>query len=240
MGGAHAAAAAPTMRSVNRVSDAASRRIVPFVAFMGLLALRGAAPMDGSWGFDARWLYALTLPVVGGLLALWWREYGELARRHLPPLRETLLAVAVGLVVWLLWITLDAPWMQLGEPSARFVPVDAAGARIWPLIAVRWFGASLVVPLMEELFWRSFLMRWVESTDFEAVEARRVGVRAVAVSTLCFMLAHPLWLAAIVAGLAYAWLYRRSGRLWSAVIAHAVTNGALGIWVVATRQWQFW
>ena len=61
-----------------------------------------------------------------------------------------------------------------------------------------------------------------------------------ALSTLAFMLAHVLWLAAIVAGLAYAWLYRRTGELWTAVVAHAVTNGALGAWVVATRNWAFW
>ena len=54
------------------------------------------------------------------------------------------------------------------------------------------------------------------------------------------MLAHTLWLAAIVAGLAYAWLYRRTGSLWIAVIAHAVTNGALGVWVVTTGNWAFW
>lgn len=225
---------------MNQVSDSALRRIVPFVAFMGLLALRGSAPADGSWGFDSRWLYALTLPVVGGLLALWWRRYGELAAARVPPAAEIGLAVAVGLVVWLLWINLDARWMQLGEPTARFVPVDAGSTLNWPLIVVRWMGASLVVPVMEELFWRSFLMRWVESTDFESIDPRRVGMRAIAISTGCFMLAHPQWLAAIVAGLAYAWLYRRRGELWSAVIAHAVTNGALGIWVVATGQWQFW
>ena len=45
---------------------------------------------------------------------------------------------------------------------------------------------------------------------------------------------------AVVAGLAYAWLYIRTGKLWTAVIAHAVTNGVLGVWVVMTGNWQFW
>jgi hypothetical protein len=49
-----------------------------------------------------------------------------------------------------------------------------------------------------------------------------------------------MWLAAIVAGLAYAWLYVRSGKLWLPVIAHAATNGALGAWVVTTGNWKFW
>jgi CAAX prenyl protease-like protein len=142
--------------------------------------------------------------------------------------------------VFVLWIQLDAPWMRLAEPSASFVPVDAQGALIWPLIAVRWLGAALLVPVMEELFWRSFLMRWVQSPQFEAVLPQRVGVKAVMLVTFVFMLAHTLWLAAIIAGLAYAWLYIRTGKLWVPVIAHAVTNGVLGVWVVATQSWAFW
>ena len=148
--------------------------------------------------------------------------------------------MAVGLLVFVLWIRLDAPWMQIGEPSAAFVPVDAQGRLDWPLITVRWLGAALLVPVMEELFWRSFLMRWLQQPVFEGVDPRRVGFKAVLLSTFVFMLAHPLWLAAILAGLAYALIYRRTGKLWTAVIAHAVTNGALGIWVVQTGQWQFW
>lgn len=216
------------------LSPDAWRRIAPFAAFMALLALRGAAP------FDARWLYGVTVLVVGGLLLYWRRWYGELARQNRPLPRDAALAAGVGLAVFALWTQLDAPWMTLGEPAAAFVPLDAQGELDWPLIAVRWIGAALVVPVMEELFWRSFLMRWIERPQWETVPPQRVGLRAVVLSTFVFMLAHTLWLAAIVAGLAYAWLYIRTGTLWAPVIAHAVTNGALGMWVVATGQWQFW
>lgn len=223
-----------------QLSPAAVRRVAPFVVFMLLLALRGMAPADGSWGIDSRWLYALNLLLVGGLLVLWRREYGELGRQTLPDTRQALLSVVVGLAVFAAWIHLDAPWMQIGQPTAAFVPLDAAGRLDWPLIVVRWLGAALLVPVMEELFWRSFLMRWLQQPVFEGLDPQATGARAVLLSTFVFMLAHPLWLAAIVAGLAYALLYRATGRLWTAVIAHAVTNGALGIWVVASGQWQFW
>lgn len=222
------------------VSRSAFVRVAPFVMFMLLLGLRGMAPDDGSWGFDPRWIYAAAVLVVGGMLLGWRREYGELTRQNLPDRGQWLLAVVVGIVVFWLWINLDAPWMTLGEPTASFEAVDAAGRIQWPLVVVRWVGAALMVPVMEELFWRSFLMRWIRSPQFEAVPPARVGPKAVLLSTFLFVLAHPLWLAAAIAGLAYAALYIRTGRLWVPIASHAVTNGALGIWVVATGQWQFW
>jgi CAAX prenyl protease-like protein len=222
------------------MSRAARVRTLPFLAFMLLLALRGWLPADGMWGIDPRWVYGLTVLVVGGMLLGWRKEYGELARQTLPDARQALSAVAVGLLVFGLWIHLDAPWMTLGEATASFRPLNASSDIDWSLVAVRWAGAALMVPVMEELFWRSLLMRWVQRPDFAGVDPTRVGLRAVVISTFVFVLAHPLWLAATLAGLAYAGLYIRSGKLWTSVIAHAVTNGALGVWVVASRQWQFW
>lgn len=215
-------------------------RIAPFALFVALLALRAQVPAEGAWGIDGRWIYGASTLAVGALLALFWREYGELARQTLPDARETLVAIAVGVAVFVLWIQLDAKWMTLGQPSAGFVALGATGALDWPLIAARWLGAALLVPIMEELFWRSWLMRWIERPVFEGVDPQRVGLRAIVLSTFVFTLAHTLWLAAVIAGLAYALLYVRSGKLWLPVIAHAVTNGALGAWVVATGSWHFW
>ena len=222
------------------ISRAGVARALPFGVFMGLLALRGALPADGSAGIDPRWIYGLTVLAVGAVLAWFWREYGELVAQTWPSVSEGALAVGVGLAVFALWIHLDAAWMQIGPATATFLPLDAQGGLIWPLIAVRWIGAALIVPVMEELFWRSFLMRWIQSPQFEGVPPQQVGLKAVVLSTFIFVLAHTLWLAAIVAGLAYAWLYIRTGKLWVAVIAHAVTNGALGVWVVMTGHWSFW
>jgi CAAX prenyl protease-like protein len=222
------------------ISRSARVRIAPFALFMVLLGIRGALPDDGTAGFDPRWIYGIAVLGVGGLLWAFRREYGEFSPQLWPTWREAGLAAAVGLVVFWLWIHLDTPMLRLGDGSAPFHPTDAAGARIWPLIVVRWIGAALVVPLMEELFWRSFLMRWIADARFESVPPQQVGLKALVLSTFVFMLAHTLWLAAIIAGLAYAWLYIRSGKLWLAVIAHGVTNGALGIWVIATGNWAFW
>jgi CAAX prenyl protease-like protein len=222
------------------LSRGAIARVAPFVLFMLLLAVRGSLPADGSSPIDPRWVYGATVLLVGGLLAWFWREYGELALQNLPSTKEVLLAIAVGVAVFVLWINLDAPILRLGEASATFKPVDAQGNLDWPLIVVRLVGAALLVPVMEELFWRSFLMRWIDRPQFETVVPQQVSLKAIALSTFVFMLAHTLWLAAIIAGLAYALLFVRTGKLWVPVIAHAVTNGVLGVWVVMTGNWQFW
>ena len=215
-------------------------RVVPFVLFMVILAIRGHVPADGSLGIDPRWIYGVSVLVVSASLMFFWRDYAELARGTLPSAKELLLAAVVGVVVFYLWIKLTQPWMMLGEATATFRPVDSEGRIEWGLVLVRWVGAALMVPVMEELFWRSFLMRWIDNPDFEKVDPRAITLKAVALSTVVFTLAHTQWLAAILAGLAYAWLYKRSRSLWAPILAHAVTNGVLGVWVVLYGNWPFW
>jgi uncharacterized protein len=221
------------------LSRGAIARIAPFVLFMVLLFARGNVP-PAMLPFDVRWIYGIAVLAVGGLMLWFWRQYGELDRQNLPSLQEAGLAVLVGVAVFVLWINLDAKPLRIGEATATFTPLDSNGQIIWPLAVVRWIGASLLVPVMEELFWRSFLMRWIDRPQFETVVPQQVTMKAIVLSTFVFMLAHTLWLAAIIAGLAYAWLFVRTGKLWVPVIAHAVTNGVLGIWVLMTGNWAFW
>jgi CAAX prenyl protease-like protein len=226
------------------LTPAAWARVIPFLLFMLLLALRGQLPSDAGSAIDSRWVYGVSVLMVGGALVYFWKRYVELApdpvKHRRLSVKQALLSVVVGLVVFELWIALVEPWMMLGRATATFRPVDADGHLQWGLIAIRWVGAALLVPVMEELFWRSFLMRWIDKPEFDTVDPGSVSSKAVALSTLVFMLAHTQWLAAIVAGLAYAWLYRATRTLWAPILAHAVTNGVLGAWVVFYGNWMFW
>lgn len=223
------------------LNRAAWLRVIPFALFMVMLAIRGNWPESANASLDAKWLYGVGVILVSAALYWAWPRYVEVSpeERKLS-LGNWLLSIAVGVVVFELWIHLTDPWMILGKPTAGFKPVDADGHLQWGLILIRWIGAALMVPVMEELFWRSFLMRWIDNPHFERVSPEAVTLKAMLLSTLAFTLAHTQWLAAIVAGLAYAWLYKRTGSLWSAVVAHAVTNGILGFWVVVFGNWQFW
>lgn len=242
------------------VSRPVMARVAPFAVYMVFLAVEDGA---GEWfgdALDPRWLYPVKIAAV--ILALFYfrRDYTELIPRA--DLRAWLWGVPVGLLVFVMWINLDWGWMtQAGvahginqaahglgvdklvpvtDESSGYDPRNTAGELDWALVVLRIFGAVMVVPVMEELFWRSFLMRWIEKADFLNLPPAGVGFSAILISSALFATVHPLWFAAILTGVIYAWLYRASGSLWPPIIAHAVTNGVLGVWVVSTGNWQFW
>jgi uncharacterized protein len=211
-------------------------RVAPFALYMAFLAVEQGVR---AWGgdFDVRWLYPVKVVVVA--LALWHfrGEYRELLVR--PARVPLIVSLLLGVLVFVLWINLDQGWLNLGGETG-YDPRTPDGGLDWTLLAFRLAGAALVVPLMEELFWRSFLMRWIERQDFLSVPASEVGLRAILFSSLLFGVEHTLWFAGILAGLAYAWLYRRYNNLWAPIAAHASTNLILGLWVLQTGAWQFW
>jgi CAAX prenyl protease-like protein len=149
-----------------------------------------------------------------------------------------LYGVKVAAVVLVLGVTRGAGWRTLGA-AAGFDPTTA-GRTDWPLGAMRIAGAALVVPVMEELFWRSFAMRWIDTPAFDTVEPSQVSIKSAILTSVLFGLEHNLWLAGVVAGLAYSALYMRHRTIWSPILAHAVTNCLLGIWVVVTGSWSYW
>ncbi|HEY0063901.1 MAG TPA: CAAX prenyl protease-related protein [Telluria sp.] len=212
-------------------------RVAPFLVYLGFLLLAELLARAGVAASSLRCLYPLKTVAVAATLALFWRHYTELHRPRLCA-AWTALSLAAGLLVFVLWINLTAGWMLIGTPGGFDPRTD--GRLDLLLVVLRIAGAALVVPVMEELFWRSFLLRWLDNMDFERVDAARVSLRSLAIAAVLFGFEHNLWLAGIVAGLAYSLLYMRSRSLWTAVIAHAVTNGVLGIWVVMTLNWSFW
>jgi len=213
-------------------------RSLPFGLYIALLVLESLLP-DWAPGFDVRWLYPLKAGLVAVALAVLWRQYGEL-KSYALPFKHLFLSVMVGILVLVLWVNLDAGWMLLGEVGEGFNPVDESGQIDWLLVGFRIAGAALVVPIMEELFWRSFIQRWIQQSDFLNLNPARIGLKALFIASALFAVAHHQWLAGLVAGLAYGWLYIRTRNLWAPIIAHAVTNGALGAYVVATGRWSFW
>ena len=217
-------------------------RVVPFAIFMVFVAAGSLVPEPvpvpaGEW--DPRWIYALRAVAAGAALLYFWRQFVELHDWRLS-MSETSLAVAAGIGVLVLWLLLDEGWFAF-DLGAGFDPRRYGSEDIdWPVTVFRLLGLAIVVPVIEELFWRSFLMRWLEKPNFLAVKPRAVSMRALLITSIVFALEHSQWLAGFIAGVVYGWLYVRTGRLWVPVLSHAVTNGLLGAYILIARDWRFW
>ena len=218
-------------------------RVLPFALFMLFVGIGSWLPLPrpvAPGEFDPRWVFAARAVVAGAALIVLWPRLGEL--RLAPPLRVTdwLLAVVSGITVLCIWVSLDEGWVTFELP-AGFDPHRFGSQAIdWPVTFFRLLGLAVVVPVIEELFWRSFILRWLEQREFLSMAPASVGMRAVLITSVLFALEHSQWLAGFVAGLVYAWVYVRTGKLWVPVIAHAVTNGLLGAYILATGDYRFW
>ena len=213
-------------------------RILPFAAYMLFLAVQDFLDkFVGLSSQDLRWVYPVKVGVVLALLLYFWRDYDELRQR----LRASALAagVVVGILVFVIWINANLSWMVVGS-SKGFDPRGAQGGLDWFFVCVRLIGAALIVPVMEELFFRSFLMRWLVNPDISKVEPQQVTYGYLVAVSAVFAIEHTLWFAGLLAGLAYGLLYMRCKNLWSPIVAHGVTNGVLGAWVLYTGNWQYW
>ena len=216
-------------------------RALPFALYISLLALKSTLqPLLVSAGLPEISYYALMIAGVTLSLLLFRKHYTELT---LPTFNAATLirAVFIGFLIFGLWILPYPSWATLGgNGGAGFIPKDAAGHVDIGLAVLRMAGTALLVPVMEELFWRSFIARWIDNPNFLAVDPSRISHKALWMSSGLFAMEHSLWLAGLLAGLAYCWLYHKERSLWPPIIAHAITNGVLGVWILSTGAWQYW
>lgn len=217
--------------------------VVPFAIFMLGLALVPAVQwFAGSSEFlllaqPAYWIYPLQSLACAVALVIYWKSYDFGSQRPLP------LAVGVGIGVFVLWVS---PQLAFGRPPRLegFDPSAFAGepAMYAGTVAARFLRLVLIVPLIEEIFWRGFLQRYLINERFTVVPFGKFSPLSFWGVALMFMLAHSPadWPAALITGAIYGWIAVRTKSLLACVVAHATTNLALGLYIMVTRQWGFW
>ena len=215
-------------------------RVAPFAIFLGLTFLQD------RFGEAARyWIYFAKTIAGAAILAVVWRHISELEWRL------SWEAITVGVAVFVIWVGLDELIAKLGLPAypkmkiagAPWNPNDAFGAATplaWFFIITRIVGSTLVVPPLEEVFYRSFVYRFLAGKDFLSIPLGKFLLMPFIITSVAFGLEHREWLAGILCGFAYQGLVIWKGRLGDAVTAHAITNFLLGLWVVWRGAWQFW
>lgn len=161
--------------------------------------------------------------------------------------RAALSGLAVGLIVCALWIAPEySSWYQtwltlpIGTPPPPPEPSPYEPAVCgWFLTAVKLFGSAFVIAPAEEFFFRSYLYRRLQARDFRAVPLARFDLQAFLWMTLLFTLEHNRPVVAALAAAFYGLLAIRQG-IGAAVLAHIVTNLALGLHVIYRQEWWFW
>lgn len=208
--------------------------------FIALLATSQWLPRFGN-AFALRhaefWIFPAQT-ILCGLLLIWFRRFYALAR----PKRISF-TLLIALAVFLIWIA-PQQFLGFGARTDGFDPTLLSDDRklYWLTIALRFLRLSLVVPFVEEIFWRSFLLRFLIDEDFERVPFGKFTWLSFTVVTVAFALSHsrPDWPAAFLTGALYNAVAYRTRSLASCVLTHATTNLLLGLWIMRTQQWGFW
>jgi exosortase E/protease (VPEID-CTERM system) len=176
--------------------------------------------------------YPVRVLAAGGMLAYFWPRYHGLRAEPVPP-RARFAAgwgVLAGTGVYFLWVGLARTGWAGGEGSEDWsVPAIVPSWAVGPWLALSGLGFVLVTPLAEELAFRGYLMRRLVSSDFEAVPTGRFTWLSFVGSSVPFGLLHGQWVSGILAGMIYALVVVRTGRVRDAVLAHAITNALLFI-----------
>lgn len=219
--------------------------VVPFVAWIFFMQLLGD---PAGWKYAVRSFACLALFL---WLKPWRWSYPPLKIKNLP------MATLIGVVVFLFWIAPETdlfsrfesfhrayltvgtqmPW-EMTSPleRVRYAP-ETDG---WVFALTRLLGSALVIAVIEEFFWRSWLTRWVEKENFLEVDPGRVSNRSLWIASLMFATIHQRWIAGLLCGLLYGWYYRKTRDIWAVSYAHALTNGLLGAYVLWSGKFEFW
>lgn len=211
--------------------------VLPFASFIFFLAIQNYAALPPS--ID----YPLRVVVLSVILFVFSRQVIDL--RSSRRLESVILGVAV-FVIWVgpdilfpgyrqHWLFQNAILGRIGSPVPEQILTS-------PLVLwTRIVRAVILVPIIEELFWRAWLMRWLISPRFEQIKLGAYTPMAFCITALLFASEHgPYWDVGLITGVIYNWWMVRTRSLGDCILVHAVTNACLCGYVVATRHWEYW
>jgi CAAX prenyl protease-like protein len=215
----------------------------PFLVFLAFLWLGEAVAKLGEgyahWPLaqPRYWVFPVQTLVCAALL---WKTR---ARIELRPLAGFGFATLIGILALGIWISpLELFRFSPGTDGFRPDFFGASGWPYWANLTFRLIRMAVVVPFVEELFWRGFLLRFLIHDDFARVPFGAFTWRSFLISSFAFCLEHQQsdWPAAVLTGALFNLVAYRTRSLAACVLTHAVTNLALAFYILRTGQWGFW
>jgi len=229
------------------------RYCAPFGVWIVLQSLLDATAANYAIRSAATLVALLALaPMACRFVAAQWRNRPDLSRlAWLPALDLGLFGGALVFVLWVApeyWVPQSlADWYRtwccwplgtLPPPATEPSPYEPAVCG-WTLTIAKLIGSAFIIAPAEEIFFRSFLYRWLQSRNFLAVPRTRFDLSAFLWMVLLFTLEHDRPLAAALCAVIYGLIYIRSG-LFAAIVAHVLTNLLLALYVIHYGYWGFW
>jgi hypothetical protein len=212
--------------------------ITPFVVFLLFLALGSRLPLDLRTYSVVRLVVLVLVLVVFSRKVIAWRAPDWVA------------SVALGIAVFLLWIAPDVlfpawrgSWLfSNGLTGKAEGPLSAEGRHDVLVLTLRTLRAVIIVPIVEELFWRGWLPRWLEDMrDFRRVPLGSYSRFAFWATAILFASEHgAMWDVGLAAGVLYNWWMQKTRSLGNLILAHAVTNACLSAYVMIAGRWEYW
>jgi CAAX prenyl protease-like protein len=210
--------------------------VVPFAAFLVLLALAPQVPVPQNIEFAAR---CVILAAV-----LWYFSREVISFRVSRPVGSLLL----GIGVFLIWIGPDvlftgyrSHWLfQNGLTGKLSSSISPAAQGDWVALTFRAIRAVILVPIIEELFWRAWALRWIVNHDFRQLPLGSYNPQSFWIVAALFAVEHgPYWEVGLICGVLWNWWMGRTKSLGDLIFVHAVTNGLLCAYVYITRHWEY-
>ena len=158
-------------------------------------------------------------------------------------------SVGIGIAVFCIWVGPDLLWpgyrahwlLENGATGAASSSLPAGLRTEWWFLALRAGSSALLVPVLEELFWRGWMMRWLIRADFLSVPLGAYTRAAFWLTAALFASEHgAYWDVGLAAGILYNWWMLRTRNLADCMLAHAVTNACLAAYVIGWGKWQYW
>lgn len=203
------------------------------VWLLPLVVLLAMTLITSAFSVAVDWLYPLRVIAVGAAIMWVWSALA------LERPRFDLVPVGAGLAVFVLWLLMVEPDPERdAEMAQALAAAPSAGMIVW--IMIRCIGAAIMVPIAEELAFRGYLINrlgpWSESFNLK-IDPRLLPL---AVSTILFGLLHSAWVAGMLAGLVYGLVRYHRDSVTDAIIAHAITNALLSVYVISFGVWSLW
>ncbi len=201
--------------------------LLPFVALLSSIILTSAFTVDFNWLYPIR--------VIVSLSVIWYfrKQYRPIFKNI------TLHSLLIGFSVFVIWLILVDVSEQDNQKLMDSL-FEAPPLLVSSWLLFRFIGATITVPIIEELVFRGYLINKLSDINFTELKTIKFTWLSFLGSSILFGALHGEWLAGTIAGMGFALALYHKKSISDAITAHMTTNTLLAFYVMSTGNWSLW